>query len=350
MLAISLLSGGLDSSLATKLVLDQGIEVVALKFTSPFCNCDSGGTCHAAKIAHELGIEMINVAKGEEYLEVVKNPKHGRGSGMNPCIDCRIYMLRKAKVIADQIGALFLFTGEVLEQRPMSQHRKALELIDRETGLQGKLLRPLSAKLFPPTEAEKMGWVDREKLLAISGRGRKEQMELAEENGIADYPCPAGGCLLTSKEFAAKLSDHLVHHPERLTMRDIAILKVGRHFRVNGHKVIIGRNEIENQMLKTLANGEMDMLEPVEVKGPVCLVEGHDKETATEAAAMLARYSDGGPFPIRVEIVGTGRELAEVLPATNMKIDGWRIGTGENMIAIDGTHQSLVIGPKGSDV
>ena len=172
MRAISLLSGGLDSSLATKMVLDQGIEVVALKFTSPFCNCDSGGTCHAAKIAHELGIEMINVAKGEEYLEVVKNPKHGRGSEMNPCIDCRIYMLRKAKVIADQIDAQFLFTGEVLGQRPMSQHRKALELIDRATGLQGKLLRPLSAKLFPPTEAEKMGWVDREKLLAISGRSR----------------------------------------------------------------------------------------------------------------------------------------------------------------------------------
>ena len=133
MRAISLLSGGLDSSLATKLIMDQGLEVIALKFTSPFCNCDSGGTCHAANIAHELGIELINVAKGEEYLEVVKNP----------CIDCLIFILKKAKIIGDQIDAKFLFTGEVLGQRQMSQHRKAPELIDRENGLQGQLLRPL---------------------------------------------------------------------------------------------------------------------------------------------------------------------------------------------------------------
>jgi tRNA-specific 2-thiouridylase len=335
MRAISLLSGGLDSSLATKLILDQGVEVVALKFTSPFCNCDSGGTCHAANIAHELGIEMMNVAKGEEYLEVVKNPKHGRGSGMNPCIDCRIFMLRKAKIIGDQIGAKFLFTGEVLGQRPMSQHRKALELIDRETGLQGKLLRPLSAKLFPPTEAEQMGWVDREKLLAISGRGRKTQIELAEKNCIADYPCPAGGCLLTSKEFAAKLRDHIVHHPDRLTMGDVALLKVGRHFRVNGHKVIIGRNERENHLLKALTNAEMDVLEPLEVQGPVCLVEGHNKETVTEAASMLARYSDGGQSPISVDIVGTGSKMEGVLPATNTRIDRWRIGISDSIIALD---------------
>jgi tRNA U34 2-thiouridine synthase MnmA/TrmU len=335
MRAISLLSGGLDSSLATKLIMDQGLEVIALKFTSPFCNCDSGGTCHAANIAHELGIELINVAKGEEYLEVVKNPKHGRGSGMNPCIDCRIFMLKKAKIIGDQIDAKFLFTGEVLGQRPMSQHRKALELIDRETGLQGQLLRPLSAKLFPPTEAEKMGWVDREKLLSISGRGRKTQMELAEENGIADYPCPAGGCLLTSKEFAANLMDHLLHHPDRLTMEDVSLLKVGRHFRVHGHKVIIGRNERENHLLKALANEEMDVLEPVDIQGPVCLVEGHHKETITEAAAMLARYSDGGPSPISVDIAGTGGRMEDVLPASNDRIDRWRIGIGENIIALD---------------
>ncbi|HEY3420280.1 MAG TPA: hypothetical protein VGK23_06980 [Methanomassiliicoccales archaeon] len=337
MLAISLLSGGLDSSLATKLVLDQGIEVVALKFTSPFCNCDSGGICHAANIARELGIELINVAKGEEYLEVVRNPKHGRGSGMNPCIDCRIFMLRKAKAIADQMGAKFLFTGEVLGQRPMSQHRKALELIDRETGLEGRLLRPLSAKLFPATEAEKQGWVDREKLLAITGRGRKTQIDLAEKNGIADYPCPAGGCLLTSKEFAAKLSDHMVHHPDRLTMRDIFLLKTGRHFRVDGNKVIIGRNERENHTLKDLANEDMDVLEPIDVNGPVCLVEGHDRGTIDKAAAMLARYSDGGKSPIRVGIVGM-REMAGVVPIDDVIIDGWRVGNDGNAIALLRTH------------
>jgi tRNA-specific 2-thiouridylase len=334
MRAISLLSGGLDSSLATKLVMDQGIEVVALKFNSPFCNCDSGGTCHAAKISQELGIELINVAKGEEYLELVKHPKHGRGSGMNACIDCRIYMLRKAKIIADEIGAEFLFTGEVLGQRPMSQHRTALGLIDRETGLEGKLLRPLSAKLFPPTEAERMGWIDREKLLSISGRGRKEQMALAELNGIADYPCPAGGCLLTSKEFSAKLSDMLAHDPDRLTMRDVALLKLGRHFRVNGHKVVIGRNEKENKLLKGFLDQETELLEPIDVKGPSCLVEGHDPETLREAAMMLARYSDGGSVPIRVQIVGE-KVLDGVLPATNVKIDSRRIGMDENVLTME---------------
>lgn len=329
------MSGGLDSSLATKLVMDQGIEVVALKFTSPFCNCDSGGRCHAAKIAQELGIELINVAKGEEYLELVKHPKHGRGSGMNVCLDCRIYMLRKAKIIADEIGADFMFTGEVLGQRPMSQHRRALELIDRETELEGKLLRPLSAKLFPPTEAERMGWVDREKLLSISGRGRKEQMALAQLNGIADYPCPAGGCLLTSIEFSAKLSDMLVHDPDRLTMRDVALLKLGRHFRVNGHKVVIGRNEKENNLLKGFLDPGTDLLEPVEVKGPCCLVEGHDPDTLKEAAMMLARYSDGGSVAIRVQVVGA-MELDGVLPATTAKVDSRRIGMGENVLAMEG--------------
>ncbi len=318
--------------------MDQGIEVVTVKFTSPFCNCDSGGKCHAASIAHELGIDLINVAKGEDYLEVVKHPKHGRGSGMNACIDCRIYMLKKAKIIAEEIDAQFMFTGEVLGQRPMSQHRKALKIIDRETGLEGKLLRPLSAKLFPPTEAERMGWVDREKLLAISGRGRKPQIELAEEIGIAEYPCPAGGCLLTSKEFAAKLRDLLVINPDRLTMRDIAILKVGRHFRVNGYKVIIGRNQRENEVLKSLLNDEMDLLEPLEVKGPACLVEGHEQETLREAASILARYSDGGPIPIKVQVSGFVNESVEVLPASKGRIDGWRIGFGESMVIMEGSQ------------
>ena len=158
---------------------------------------------------------------------------------------------------------------------------------------------------------------------------------MAELNGITDYPCPAGGCLLTSKEFSAKLSDMLVHDPDRLTMRDIAILKVGRHFRVNGRKVIIGRNERENELLKGFLNQEMELLEPMEVKGPSCLVEGHDPETLNEAAMMLARYSDGGSAPIRVQIVGS-RELDGVLPATNVKIDSRRIGIGENVLTMEG--------------
>ena len=160
MLAVGLLSGGLDSSLAVKLVMDQGIEVVAVKFTSPFCNCDSGGCNHAAELARKLGIRLIKVPKGQEYLDIVREPRFGRGSGMNPCIDCRIFMFKKAREIADDLGAKFIFTGEVVGQRPMSQHRATMALIDREAGLEGKVVRPLSAKLLPGTEAERNGWID----------------------------------------------------------------------------------------------------------------------------------------------------------------------------------------------
>jgi tRNA U34 2-thiouridine synthase MnmA/TrmU len=214
MLALGLLSGGLDSSLAVKLIMDQGIEVIALKFTSAFCQCDSGNRCHASELAKKFGIELMTISKGEEYLEIVRNPRFGRGSGMNPCIDCRIFMLRNAKQVAEEKKARFIFTGEVVGQRPMSQHWRALKLIEREAGLEGKLLRPLCAKLLPETEAEKMGWVNRNALLDISGRGRKTQIALATEKGILDYPCPAGGCLLTSREFSTRLRDFMLLQTE----------------------------------------------------------------------------------------------------------------------------------------
>jgi len=156
--ALGLLSGGLDSSLAVKLMLEQGIEVYALKFTSPFCLCDSGGKCHAAEIAKRLNIPLKIMIKGDDYLEIVKNPKHGYGSAMNPCIDCRIYAFKKAKSYADEIGAKFIFTGEVIDQRPMSQRINVIKLIDREASLTGKVLRPLSARLLDETEAEKKKW------------------------------------------------------------------------------------------------------------------------------------------------------------------------------------------------
>jgi len=191
MKAIGLLSGGLDSTLAVRMIVDQGVEVIAVKFTSPFCQCDSGGCCHAAEQARRMGIPLKTFAKGDDYLEVVRHPKHGWGSGINPCIDCRIFMLKKTVEYMREIGASFLFTGEVLGQRPMSQHRRALNLIERESGLVNKILRPLSAQLLPPTEAELNGWVDRAKLLAVSGRSRKPQMALAKELEVTDTPCPA---------------------------------------------------------------------------------------------------------------------------------------------------------------
>lgn len=327
MLAIGLLSGGLDSSLAVKLVMDQGIEVVALKLTSPFCNCDSGGCCHAAALADRLGIRLITLPKGQEYLDIVRRPKHGRGSGMNPCIDCRIFLLKKAKSLADELGAKFIFTGEVVGQRPMSQHRRTLELIEREAGLQGKILRPLSAKLLPETEAERMGWIDRSALLAISGRGRKEQIQLAADKGITDYPCPAGGCLLTSKEFAAKLRDFLEHSPDRLTPTDVSLLKLGRHFRVRGRKVIIGRNEAENKRLLAFAGEGFDVLTPASVPGPVCLVERGAPDVLELAASMVARYSDNGGGEVVISAVKDGEEASiSVEPMEPDELEAYRIG------------------------
>ena len=191
--AIGLLSGGLDSTLAVKLMLNQDIEVMVLNFITPFCTCTKKGCKHeASRIANEFGIVIKVIAAGDDYIKVVRNPKHGYGKNMNPCIDCRTFMLKKAKEYMEEIGASFLFTGEVLGQHPMSQRREAMTLIEKEAGLEGLILRPLSAQFLEPTIPEKEGLIDREKLLGIRGRLRKPQMELTEELGIKDYQCPAG--------------------------------------------------------------------------------------------------------------------------------------------------------------
>ncbi|MCW4047921.1 MAG: 7-cyano-7-deazaguanine synthase [Candidatus Bathyarchaeota archaeon] len=290
--AICMFSGGLDSILAAKLILDQGIEVEAVHFVSAFSVQEKGKGDIVAEAAKQLGIPLTTISVGNDYLRVIRNPKHGYGKNMNPCVDCRIFLLKKAKKYARKVGASFIFTGEVLDERPMSQHYKALKLVEEESGLKGRLLRPLSAKLLPETEIEKKGLVDREKLLAIRGRSRKPQIKLAEEYGIASYMTPAGGCLLTCKEYADKLRD-LFQHKKRVSMADAALLKVGRHFRLGKNKIIVGRNETENKVLAETKSVADYFFEVADVVGPITILQGPKTKKAVEtAAALTAFYSD----------------------------------------------------------
>ena len=286
--AVALLSGGLDSTLAVKLVLDQGIDVEAVNFVSPFCLCRKGG-CGALEVAKNLNIPLKTITVGEEYLRIVRKPKFGYGKNMNPCIDCRIFMLKKAKKYAEEIGASFIFTGEVLGQRPMSQHRKTLGIIEKEAGLKGKILRPLSAKLLPPTEVEEKGLVSRETLLGIEGRSRKKQIRLAQELKVTEYSCPGGGCLLTYREFTSKLKD-LFERKKRISLKDVRLLKVGRHFRFGKNKIIVGRNEAENGLLLQMKMTNDYCFEAQDTGSPITLLQGPKTRIAVKRAAELTVY------------------------------------------------------------
>ena len=293
--ALALLSGGLDSTLAVKVMLDQGIEVEALNFTSPFCTCTgkhAGCKSEAVRVAAEFNIPIKVMNKGLDYLEVVRKPRHGYGKALNPCIDCRIFLLRKAREYMAESGADFVVTGEVLGQRPMSQRRDTLRVIERESGLEGLLLRPLSAKYFKPTIPELQGWVDREKLLAIQGRSRKAQMQLAEELDVKNYPCPAGGCLLTETAFVPKVRD-VFANSDQLNMRDFRLLRIGRHFRIGPRtKVIIGRDEQDNSLLEQNAHQGEARLRWLDGGSPQGIVTGVvDEALVARAARLLLRYT-----------------------------------------------------------
>ncbi|HVP16570.1 MAG TPA: hypothetical protein VMT42_04315 [candidate division Zixibacteria bacterium] len=289
--ALALLSGGLDSTLAVRLLLEQGIDVEAINFVSPFCLCGRGG-CGASGVAEKFQVPLKVVSVGKDYLRVVRKPKHGYGKNMNPCIDCRIFMLKKAKKYARETGAAFIFTGEVLDERPMSQHFKALKMIEEEAGLKNRVLRPLSARVLPETSIEKRGLVDRHKLLGIQGRSRKKQIELAKAFNVADYPCPAGGCLLTYKEFADKVRD-LFKYKNRVSLKDIALLKLGRHLRFGKNKIVVGRNESENKTLLQMKLPGDYYFEVPNCGSPITILQGtKTKEAIEKAAALTAYYSD----------------------------------------------------------
>ena len=321
---LALVSGGLDSTLAVKIMLEQGINVEAIHFTTPFCNCDK---CSIESLVRTSSIKVHSVFLGQEYLDLLIDPPHGYGSQMNPCIDCRILMFRKAKELARTINADVIVTGEVLNQRPFSQRKEIMLLIDKEAGLKNMVLRPLSAKLLPETKFEKSGLVDRAKHYSIQGRRRLPQMSLAEELNLKDYPCPSGGCLLTDINFALKLKDFLKHN-NALTMNDITLLKLGRHLRFEGCKIIIGRNETENQSLLNISKREKNhYFEVIDYMGPITLLRGTASENVIKKAAEITvRYSDA-PKDIKVDVkyVAEAEQIIKVCAAQAEQISLLRI-------------------------
>ena len=324
--AVLLLSGGLDSTLAGKMLLDMGVEVEALNFVSPFCQCTpkSLGCSAAKKAAGQLGIPVHVHASGEDYIEVIKKPRFGRGSGMNPCLDCRIYTFEKAHEYMKETHADFIATGDVLGQRPMSQRRDAMNIIERESGLSGLVLRPLCAGLLKPSKPELDGIIDRDSMLSIQGRCRQPQFELAEKIGIKDYLCPAGGCLLTDPEFVPRMKDLFDFEPE-FGIADTKLLKYGRHFRLpGGVKAVVGRNEQDNNAIERFFRDGDVLLIPHDLPGPSVLCRGSSsEEDILAAAALAASYTKGGQvIDIEVQEYSTTinkRMLTQIAPSEKEK-------------------------------
>ena len=326
---IALFSGGLDSTLAILLMLRQDIDVTALTFLTHF-GCDSGNLSpygsDPCSMADKFGFNIKLMHLGRKFVDIVEHPRFGRGKEMNVCIDCRILMLREARVLMEMINSDFIITGEVLGQRPFSQLKDKIHLVERESGLRGKLLRPLSARLLPPTEPELSGLVDRERLESIQGRSRKRQMELAEQFGLDDYPSPAGGCLLTDHGYSERLRDLMTNSPG-LTFADLNLLKVGRHFRLDNHtKIVVGRNEEDNRLILTLQQADHYLLEATEVGSPLTLLIGEaSQHNLRLAGAITARYTKARSKS-RVRIAATrsadgAKAEFEVTPAPEAEVN-----------------------------
>ncbi len=308
MKAYLLFSGGIDSIIAAELLKKLGFEVIAVNIVSPFFERDRETL---EKIAQRIGVRIIFIEAGDDYLLMLKNPKYGYGKNMNPCIDCKAYMLRKVKEIA---GENIIATGDVLGQRPMSQRRDAFRAIEKLAGLEGRVLRPLSGKLLPETVYEREGIVKRENLLDLKGRSRRRHYEILREMGLepSELPTPAGGCLLTDPSFSRRLKD-LMENGE-LNWDNVKLLKVGRHFRVNGCKFVLGRNREENEKLRGLEKRGDIIFRARNVPGPVGLLRCRevDERTVEMCASILSRYCSKASGSVDVAILKNGKLLREV--------------------------------------
>ncbi|MGM0568129.1 MAG: hypothetical protein ACQESB_02800 [Elusimicrobiota bacterium] len=330
--AVALLSGGLDSTLAVHMIKEQGVELLCVHFSSPFCTCSSG--CgeknYAAMSAEKLDLSFMNVPMGQDYLDMVASPKYGYGKNMNPCIDCRIHKFKSAKKIMEEKEADFIVTGELLGQRPMSQNLRSMKLIESEAMLKGLVLRPLSAGVLEPSIPEKKNWVDRNKLLSLSGRSRKEHSGLADKYGISEdeYACPAGGCRLTNIEYSNKVRD-IIENKGRLKMDDIVLLSYGRHFRIDSSfKLVVGRDQKENEALDKINRGRYPVLFDSEYKGPLCLGIGElNEERLNVSARICAFYSkcpDNKGSVFKWQLAGESGSI-DAAPMSLSEIEKFRI-------------------------
>jgi tRNA-specific 2-thiouridylase len=309
--AYLLFSGGLDSIIAAKLLKNLEFDVVGVHITSPFFEKDLE---KLQDLANKLGIDLKVVEAGNDYLEVLKSPVYGYGKNLNPCIDCKAYMLKKVKEVAGENG--IVATGEVLGQRPMSQHLQAFNSIEKLSGLKGRVLRPLSGKLLPETEYEKEGIVNREKLLDIRGRSRKKYPEILNKLGvnIEELPTPAGGCLLTEPSFSKKVKD-LLEHGE-LSWENVRLLKIGRHFRLGNCKLIVGRNREENKRLEEFSREGDIVIKVPNVPSPTAILRCKEEpsvEVLKKAAGIVARYSDAkSEKEVKVALYKNGKLFKEL--------------------------------------
>lgn len=329
--AIALYSGGLDSTLAILQMMKYGVEVEAITFMTHFgCDASDSSSCGSDPFpaAQKFGFKVKLAHLGRKFFDIVKNPRFGHGKNMNPCIDCRLTMIGEVKHYLDMAGGDFVITGEVLGQRPMSQRRFTLDLVARECGLEGRLVRPLSGRLLPPTLPETEGKIQREWLLNIEGRSRQRQMQLAEEFGLTEYPSPASGCLLTDKRYSDRLRDLLKSNPET-DFNDLNLLRVGRHFRLGPQtKLVVGRDESENNIIQSLYLSDDILLEAIDFKTPLGLLRGEiNDDILDQAASIVARYSDGkDEANLSVEYrgsVGQGQRVAA--PANEPFLESTRI-------------------------